>query len=683
MDETGTIAVHTADTVTARYAEGEGFVGTKIALGEDMTKRTLEGARERGLKLNKQGKPVSGAQQVEMLMGFRQRTRALGARSKGKQIDKDAGKAYLDGILNGSPTAKVQDIELSVPEYVDRIGFRRRTLDVPLGESISGPGDKMVHGVAKNGKISQSTGSGEDDRMAGRYGAGGVGVGGGAAPPPQVAKGGGAHPDEDEMEKDIIDMDKEPVSPKSPLGNVVAQAFDQPTDEPKKDDKKEKDKEPQNEGVTGPTLAQVRGRATEISPMFRTRMNLLRQLVKEFPDANRGILKQAMYDIVKRKGISEDYKGEEQNVETPSGNPIDVPEDEFKEAQKTEPTQVVQMDEPFVVNTKEGPADGKAGDFLAKGVEGEMWPIDKEIFDKTHEFVDESIVGSDAKSTITSLLKRYKGQEVPDNEVHAVAKQYGISPHALESYIYSLASAHVTEAKNSTYPPTKYPASKSGTWWRVPPASQPSKGQSWAAKNKRGQLKYFRGEYKAKTFALSESVRQIRPDLYVSENAVGSVRHFTSKRMAEMFTESRVQLGEAVSGTWKGRDCELEEDGDHLSSGGGTSSGATAHGTHISKQAISPDEIKIIDTNWQRIMKFSKAAFKAKPYPVALRAIEKFLEKVGVDNKHSGKVADVLARYYGMDTDPKSMIVPKVLPKVTQSPNVRGGGHFFGGHPRA
>ena len=95
------------------------------------------------------------------------------------------------------------------------------------------------------------------------------------------------------------------------------------------------------------------------------------------------------YDVDLDEGLKEDYKGDGQEVTDDSGKPIEVPEEEFREAQKTEPTQVVQMDEPFQVQTKEGPADGDAGDYLAKGVEGEMWPIDQEIFDKTHEFVDE------------------------------------------------------------------------------------------------------------------------------------------------------------------------------------------------------------------------------------------------------------------------------------------------------
>jgi len=47
--------------------------------------------------------------------------------------------------------------------------------------------------------------------------------------------------------------------------------------------------------------------------------------------------------------------------------------------------EAVQMKEEFSVWTLEGKMRGKAGDFLAKGIEGELYPIDSEIFFKTYE----------------------------------------------------------------------------------------------------------------------------------------------------------------------------------------------------------------------------------------------------------------------------------------------------------
>lgn len=52
---------------------------------------------------------------------------------------------------------------------------------------------------------------------------------------------------------------------------------------------------------------------------------------------------------------------------------------------KTEPIKAVKMDEPFEVETLEGTMQGKKGDWLAEGIEGERWVIDSDIFAKTYE----------------------------------------------------------------------------------------------------------------------------------------------------------------------------------------------------------------------------------------------------------------------------------------------------------
>jgi hypothetical protein len=57
----------------------------------------------------------------------------------------------------------------------------------------------------------------------------------------------------------------------------------------------------------------------------------------------------------------------------------------FKPYIKTEPSWIKPMDKPFKVKTKEGVMEGKAGDFLCIGVEGEMWPLDKSIFEKSYK----------------------------------------------------------------------------------------------------------------------------------------------------------------------------------------------------------------------------------------------------------------------------------------------------------
>ena len=67
-------------------------------------------------------------------------------------------------------------------------------------------------------------------------------------------------------------------------------------------------------------------------------------------------------------------------------------------------------------------------------------------------------VNQEVKTEVTALLKKYSGQEVPDSEVHAVAEKHGISPDELESFIYSLASAHVNEGDYDEWKNTRIQA---------------------------------------------------------------------------------------------------------------------------------------------------------------------------------------------------------------------------------
>jgi hypothetical protein len=54
---------------------------------------------------------------------------------------------------------------------------------------------------------------------------------------------------------------------------------------------------------------------------------------------------------------------------------------------KTSPVKAMRMSEPFSVETPEGTMEGKAGDMLVIGVNGEMYPCDADVFDKTYELV--------------------------------------------------------------------------------------------------------------------------------------------------------------------------------------------------------------------------------------------------------------------------------------------------------
>jgi hypothetical protein len=66
--------------------------------------------------------------------------------------------------------------------------------------------------------------------------------------------------------------------------------------------------------------------------------------------------------------------------------PDSLPELNFRTAvKKPIPIRCARIDEPFEVETMEGTLRGKAGDWLMVGVSGELYPCDKEIFEKTYE----------------------------------------------------------------------------------------------------------------------------------------------------------------------------------------------------------------------------------------------------------------------------------------------------------
>jgi hypothetical protein len=58
-----------------------------------------------------------------------------------------------------------------------------------------------------------------------------------------------------------------------------------------------------------------------------------------------------------------------------------------KEYRKVATITAVQMMKDFAVLTLEGEVRGRAGDYLAKGVTGELYPIARKIFEKTYEEV--------------------------------------------------------------------------------------------------------------------------------------------------------------------------------------------------------------------------------------------------------------------------------------------------------
>lgn len=900
---------------------------------------------------------------------FNQQMKSLKQRAKGAS---STSKREIE-----RETTQLQGLISQVEEQKAARSKMKRSKRKKVGEgAIHGPGEKSGHGVARDGKINQ-----EPDKPTppspGQQG----GAGGGVAPPQIQPVSGKPNKKEDEFEKDIEQMnDKEPLEPVSPLGAMIAKAFDQPTpdDDVEKPAEKDADMDEALDPWANPmfTTAQFNtlkkefekktgikdfksdlkawkkflegkgyriheimgGSAKDVTVYAKDRKTVLGKVGRTTTSigaAKVGKSRTAQLSRINGKMswvVKEDYDGEDQVVKTPAGEPIEIKDDEFRKAQKTEPTMVKQMDEPFVVSTKEGDADGKKGDYLAMGVEGEQWPIDQKIFDDTHKFVKEartdlrtvpnkkykngqSVKTDRGRGKVQSAewdkkkkkwlyrvelnrsaggainqhyetdLKEVKGLAAPDFEteveIDEVEKKSTRRQDILRMHQRQKAQANLRDLENKNSRAALHQRQKAQaklrglqdeakvltTKWRAAikaaqrltgskkvyalafvnwkfsgghkgdrklpeekgissgiakkirhamemilskevhmvdesvesdlkkareslqmtttqamidddslshaearrilkqqgldeaglkrstgrqsygaPGETRSKGKAKkqrAASKKRQRkagkdmakesyVSYGSRDFEpaagaglgvgvvgdddvpaltiaraaqAEALTLGE-VKQVRPDLYVSKNASGDVRHFSSKKMAQTFGQARGRstIGEVVSSAWsKGTvsahspltklvmvslaGCREEETDDldeaesSISHGGGQSTGGDRHGTHLSKQELDPEELKLIDGNWMRIMKFADAAYKGKPFPLAQRAIEKFLESIGVDQKHTGKIGEVIAHYYGMDTDPVSMIVPKVVPRITQEPNVKGSGHFFGGHP--
>ena len=67
-----------------------------------------------------------------------------------------------------------------------------------------------------------------------------------------------------------------------------------------------------------------------------------------------------------------------------------IPDLEYKRAvKKPIPVRCIQIHESFEVETLEGVMKGQPGDWLMVGIHGEMYPIAKEIFEKTYDLVKE------------------------------------------------------------------------------------------------------------------------------------------------------------------------------------------------------------------------------------------------------------------------------------------------------
>lgn len=64
------------------------------------------------------------------------------------------------------------------------------------------------------------------------------------------------------------------------------------------------------------------------------------------------------------------------------------PADKMPVYRKKDPVSAIEIEEPFVVITPSGPQRAKAGDFLVRSADGDLWAVDHDQFLRTHERVD-------------------------------------------------------------------------------------------------------------------------------------------------------------------------------------------------------------------------------------------------------------------------------------------------------
>ncbi|CUR41088.1 Phage protein [Limosilactobacillus reuteri] len=62
---------------------------------------------------------------------------------------------------------------------------------------------------------------------------------------------------------------------------------------------------------------------------------------------------------------------------------------QYKVVKKSIPVEAYQTKKPLDIKTLEGTMHADAGDWIITGVEGEQWPVKKEIFEKTYRIISE------------------------------------------------------------------------------------------------------------------------------------------------------------------------------------------------------------------------------------------------------------------------------------------------------
>jgi len=71
-----------------------------------------------------------------------------------------------------------------------------------------------------------------------------------------------------------------------------------------------------------------------------------------------------------------------------SETPIDVSDWQFRKCRKNQMVEACQLQADFTIVTLEGKLEAKAGDYLMRGIKGELYPCKKEIFEESYEWCD-------------------------------------------------------------------------------------------------------------------------------------------------------------------------------------------------------------------------------------------------------------------------------------------------------
>ena len=59
----------------------------------------------------------------------------------------------------------------------------------------------------------------------------------------------------------------------------------------------------------------------------------------------------------------------------------------IKVVKKRIPAEAYQTHKPMDIKTLEGTMHANVGDWIITGIDGEQWPVKKEIFDKTYDII--------------------------------------------------------------------------------------------------------------------------------------------------------------------------------------------------------------------------------------------------------------------------------------------------------